>query len=59
MHDNIASTIATCYNSTSGDAELCSGSTGDFGSSSPGSNPGSAARMLPDSSMVERAAVNR
>ena len=25
-------------------AELCSGSTGDFGSSSPGSNPGSAAR---------------
>jgi hypothetical protein len=26
-----------------GSAELCSGSTGDFGSSSPGSNPGSAA----------------
>ena len=25
------------------DAELCSGSTGDFGSLSPGSNPGSAA----------------
>jgi hypothetical protein len=24
-------------------AELCSGSTGDFGSLSPGSNPGSAA----------------
>ena len=30
-----------CYNRH--DAELCSGSTGDFGSSSPGSNPGSAA----------------
>ena len=41
------------------DAELCSGSTGDFESLSPGSNPGSAARAFPDSSMVERAAVNR
>ena len=30
---------------TTGTAELCSGSTGDFGSSSPGSNPGSAARL--------------
>ncbi len=30
-----------CYNRHG--AELCSGSTGDFGSSSPGSNPGSAA----------------
>ncbi len=40
-----------CYN-----AELCSGSTGDFGSLSPGSNPGSAAsegRAFPGSSMVE------
>ncbi len=27
-------------------AELCSGSTGDFGSSSPGSNPGSAASVI-------------
>jgi hypothetical protein len=27
-----------------GNAELCSGSTGDFGSLSPGSNPGSAAK---------------
>jgi hypothetical protein len=33
------------YNS-SGNAELCSGSTGDFGSSSPGSNPGSAAIII-------------
>ena len=61
-------------------AELCSGSTGDFGSLSPGSNPGSAASIwlerralviedagrynllvgyFPDSSTVERAAVNR
>ncbi len=28
------------------DAELCSGSTGDFGSPSPGSNPGSAAKFV-------------
>ena len=41
-----------CYN-----AGLCSGSTEDFGSSSPGSNPGPAA-LFPGSSMVERAAVN-
>jgi hypothetical protein len=41
------------------DAELCSGSTEDFGSSSPGSNPGSAATAFPGSSMVEWAAVNR
>ncbi len=27
-------------------AELCSGSTGDFGSPSPGSNPGSAANRI-------------
>ena len=58
-------------------AELCSGSTKDFESFCPGSNPGSAAKKnilgsyptaavcnimfgtLPDSSMVERAAVNR
>ena len=40
-------------------AELCSGSTGDFGSSSPGSNPGSAATAFLGSSMVEWAAVNR
>ena len=33
---------ALCYNSFA-TAELCSGSTGDFGSLSPGSNPGSAA----------------
>ncbi len=32
------------YNSSE-NAELCSGSTGDFGSSSPGSNPGSAATL--------------
>ncbi len=38
-------------------AELCSGSTKDFGSLSPGSNPGSAA-LFPGSSMVEQAAVN-
>ncbi len=30
------------------DAELCSGSTGDFESSSPGSNPGSAATRQKD-----------
>ena len=35
-----------CYNSSCVNAELCSGSTGDFGSSSPGSNPGSAATTL-------------
>ena len=35
-----------CYNK-SVSAELCSGSTGDFGSSSPGSNPGSAATVIP------------
>ena len=40
-------------------AELCSGSTGDFGSLSPGSNPGSAATVFLGSSMVEWAAVNR
>jgi transcriptional regulator with XRE-family HTH domain len=33
---------ALCYNLFA-NAELCSGSTGDFGSLSPGSNPGSAA----------------
>ena len=33
-----------CYNPTSKLAELCSGSTEDFGSFSPGSNPGSAAK---------------
>jgi hypothetical protein len=32
------------YNSSE-NAELCSGSTEDFGSSSPGSNPGSAATL--------------
>ena len=57
-HGSIAFDVAQCYNA-SVDAELCSGSTGDFGSPSPGSNPGSAASMFPDSSMVERAAVNR
>ncbi len=41
------------------DAELCSGSTKDFESFCPGSNPGSAKRLFPDSSTVERAAVNR
>ncbi len=34
-------------------AELCSGSTGDFESLSPGSNPGSAAILFLDSSMIE------
>ena len=34
-----------CYNPNV-IAELCSGSTGDFGSSSPGSNPGSAANSF-------------
>ena len=32
-----------CYNPTSNNAEWCSGSTEDFGSFNPGSNPGSAA----------------
>ena len=32
-------------------AELCSGSTGDFGSLSPGSNPGSAAMNSQKSGM--------
>ena len=40
---NIVTGTVKCYNPTSKLAELCSGSTGDFGSSSPGSNPGSAA----------------
>ena len=35
----------TSYN-TNLIAELCSGSTGDFGSLSPGSNPGSAASLF-------------
>jgi hypothetical protein len=38
----IALISVNCYNPNV-IAELCSGSTGDFGSSSPGSNPGSAA----------------
>ena len=42
----IASKASQCYN-FSQNAELCSGSTGDFGSSSPGSNPGSAATNSP------------
>ena len=46
-----------CYNNPI--AELCSGSTEDFESFSPGSNPGSAATVFLGSSMVERAAVNR
>ena len=33
---------------TINDAELCSGSTGDFGSLSPGSSPGSAALFFCD-----------
>ena len=45
--------------SAPGTAELCSGSTEDFESSSPGSNPGSAANPFPGSSMVEHATVNR
>jgi hypothetical protein len=51
---------ALCYNLLA-NAELCSGSTGDFGSLSPGSNPGSAAnqKAFPGSSTVEWAAVNR
>ena len=40
---DFATSIAECYNFSSIDAELCSGSTKDFGSLSPGSNPGSAA----------------
>ena len=34
-------------------AELCSGSTGDFGSLSPGSNPGSAAILLPQDAYLQ------
>ena len=58
VKQNVDAKATTSYNKhVDNDAELCSGSTEDFGSSSPGSNPGSAA--LPDSSMVEWAAVNR
>ena len=46
-----------------GNAEWCNGNTGAFGASIPGSNPGSAARIIAesflDSSTVEQAAVNR
>ncbi len=42
--------ISNSYNSKR-NAELCSGSTGDFESLSPGSNPGSAATALPGSSI--------
>ena len=45
----IARASVSSYNSTglheSGAAEWCSGSTGEFGSLSPGSIPGSAARL--------------
>ena len=34
------------YNSTRNAGEWCSGSTGDFGSSDPGSNPGSPAIFM-------------
>ena len=34
------------YNPNISNAEWCSGSTGDFGSLSPGSNPGSAAPVV-------------
>src|SRR6185437_8384168 len=46
-----------------GNAEWCNGNTGAFGASIPGSNPGSAARIIAesflDSSTVKQAAVNR
>ena len=42
----VALDIAQWYNSNEY-AELCSGSTGDFESLSPGSNPGSAAMPSP------------
>ena len=42
---------ALCYNTVSF-AELCSGSTGDFGSLSPGSNPGSAAILTRDNPTI-------
>ena len=37
---------AVLYDIITDTAELCSGSTGDFGSLSPGSNPGSAATPI-------------
>ena len=39
----VVSTSASKYNPNTGTAEWCSGSTGEFGSLSPGSIPGSAA----------------
>ena len=41
---NLVPNRRDCYNPIAS-AELCSGSTGDFESSSPGSNPGSAAKL--------------